>query len=155
VVALGERPADRAARRARGRDRRVYLVSHPVIFALLAATRARPVTRLGGTVLIQGAGAFREALTRVSLDRTAPGTTGQLARAVIEDGVLFDQDGPGHREVRRSLAADLSAAGVGRLRPVWRAVLARRLAALGTGADVDMAPVSAEFAGPPCARCWS
>lgn len=147
MVTPGEGRADRAARRARGRDRRVYLVSHPVIFALLAATRARPVTRLGGTVLIQGAGAFREALTRVPLDRTAPGTTGQLARAVIEDGVLFDQDGPGHREVRRSLAADLSAAGVGRLRPVWRAVLARRLAALGTGADVDMAPVSAELAG--------
>jgi cytochrome P450 len=118
-----------------------------VIFALLAAARARPVTRLGGTVLIQGTEAFREALTRLPLDRTAQGTTGGLARAVTGDGVLFDQDGPAHREVRRSLAADLSAAGVGRLRPVWRAVLTRRLAALAAGADVDMTQVSAELAG--------
>jgi cytochrome P450 len=143
VVAAG---AGRAGR-ARRRDRQVYLASHPVIFALLAATRGRAVTRLGGTLLIQGTEAFREALTRLPLDRTAQGTTGGLARAVSEDGVLFDQDGPAHREVRRSLAADLSAAGVERLRPVWRAVLARRLTALGTGGEVDMVQASAEIAG--------
>ena len=136
-----------AGRRARRRDRRVYLVSHPVIFALLAAARGRAVTRIGGAVLIQGAEAFREALTGLPLDRTAQGTTGGLAHAVTDDGVLFDQDGPAHREARRSLAADLGAAGVDRLRPVWRAVLARRLAALGTGGDVDMAQASAELAG--------
>jgi cytochrome P450 len=147
VVTLGEGRTSGAARRARRRDLRVYLVSHPVIFALLAASRGRAVTRLGGTVLIQGAEAFREALTRLPLDRTAQGTTGGLAHAVTEDGVLFDQDGPAHREVRRSLAADLSAAGVERLRPVWQAVLARRLAALGAGGEVDMAQVSAELAG--------
>jgi cytochrome P450 len=136
-----------AARRARRRDRRVYLVSHPVIFALLAVLRGRAVTRIGGTVLIQGAEAFREALTRLPLDRTAQGTTGGLARAVTDDGVLFDQDGSAHREVRRSLADDLSAAGVERLRPVWRAVLARRLAVLGAGGDVDIVQASAEVAG--------
>ena len=135
------------ASRARRRDRRVYLVSHPVIFALLAASRRRTVTRLGRTVLIQGADAFREALTRVPLDRTAPDTTGGVASAVIGDGVLFDQDGPVHRGLRKSLAADLSAAGVERLRPVWQAVLARRLAALGAGGDADMVRVSAELAG--------
>lgn len=135
------------ARRARCRDRQVYLASHPVIFALLAATRGRTVTRLGSTVLIQGTEAFREALTRLPLDRTAQGTTGGLAHAVIEDGVLFDQDGSAHREARRSLAANLSAAGVERLRPVWRAVLARRLAALGVGGQVDMVQASAELAG--------
>jgi cytochrome P450 len=147
VVTLGEGRTGGAARRARRRDRRVYLVSHPVLFALLAASRGRTVTRLGGTVLIQGTEAFREALTRLPLDRTAQGTTGGLAHAVTEDGVLFDQDGPAHREVRRSLVADLSTAGVERLRPVWRAVLARRLAVLGVGGDVDMAQVSAELAG--------
>jgi cytochrome P450 len=135
------------ASRARSRDRRVYLVSHPVIFALLAASRRRTVTRLGRTVLIQDADAFREALTRVPLDRTAQGTTGGAANAVIGDGVLFDQDGSIHRAVRKSLAADLSAAGVEELRPVWRAVLARRLAALGTGGEVDVVQVSAELAG--------
>lgn len=135
------------AGRARRRDRRVYLVSHPVIFALLAASRRRTVTRLGRTVLIHGADAFREALTRVPLDRTARGTTGGVANAVIGDGVLFDQDGSVHRGLRKSLAADLSAAGVARLRPVWRAVLARRVAALGAGGDIDMVQVSAELAG--------
>jgi hypothetical protein len=44
-------------------------------------------------------------------------------------------------------AANLSAAGVERLRPVWRAVLARRLAALGVGGQVDMVQASAELAG--------
>jgi len=147
VVAAGEGRARGAASRARRRDRQVYLVSHPVIFALLAATRGRAVTRLGGTVLIQGTDAFREALTRLPLDRTAPGTTGGLARAVTEDGVLFDQDGSAHREMRRSLAADLSVAGVERLRPEWRAVLARRLSPLSAGGEVDLVQASAEIAG--------
>ena len=135
------------ARPARCRDRQVYLLSHPVIFALLAATRGRTVTRLGGTVLIQGTEAFREALTTLPLDRTAAGTTGGLAHALTEDGVLFDQDGPAHRAARRSLAADLSAAGIERLRPVWRAILSRQLAALGAGGDVDLVQASAELAG--------
>ena len=124
-----------------------------MIFALLAASRRRTVTRLGRTVLIQGADAFREALTRVPLDRTAQGTTGGIASAVIGDGVLFDQHGSVHRAVRKSLAADLGAAGVEELRLVWRAVLARRLAALGTGGDVNMVRVSAELAGATVARC--
>jgi cytochrome P450 len=147
VVTPGDRRTGSAARRARRRDRRVYLVSHPVIFALLAVVRGRAVTRLGGTVLVQHAETFREALTRLPLDRTAQGTTGGIAHAVTDDGVLFDQDGSAHREVRRSLAADLSAAGVERLRPVWRAVLARRLAALGAGGDVDVVQASSELAG--------
>ena len=75
-----------AARRARARDRRVYLASHPIIFALLAATRGRSITRLGSTVLVQGTGAFREVLTRLPLDRTAEQTTGGLAREFIPDG---------------------------------------------------------------------
>ena len=91
MVAVGARRTTGAARRARRRDRRVYLVSHPVIFALLTASRGRTVTRLGGTVLVHGAEAFREALTRVPLDRTAQGTTGGTASAVIGAGVLFDQ----------------------------------------------------------------
>ena len=147
MVTASAQRARAAARRARSRDLRVYLVSHPVIFALIAAFRRRTVTRLRGTVLIQGTEAFREALTRLSLDRAAPGTTGGLASAFMKDGVLFDQDGPAHRQMRRSLAADLSAAGVEELRPAWRAVLARRLAALATGGDADMVQVSAELAG--------
>jgi cytochrome P450 len=135
------------ARRAMRRDRRVYLVSHPVIFGLLAATRGRPVTRLGRTVVVQSPAAFIEALTRLPLDRTADRTTGGLAREFVADGVLFDQDGQAHRDTRRSFAADLCTAGVDRLRPVWREVLSRRLASLGAGGTVDMADVTAELAG--------
>lgn len=137
----------RASRRARRRDRRVYLASHPVIFALLAATRCRAVTRLGRTVLVQRADAYREVLTRLPLDRTAAGTTGGQARALISGGVLFDQEGPAHRDARRSVAADFSAAGVERLRPIWRSALERQLAALGTGDEVDVVGVTAELAG--------
>lgn len=142
-------PPDAAvlARRAMRRDRRVYLASHPIIFALLAATRGRPVTRLGRTVLVQSPAAFIETLTRLPLDRAADRTTGGLAREFVADGVLFDQDGRAHRDTRRSFAADLSAAGVDRLRPVWREVLSRRLAALGAGETVDMTDVTAELAG--------
>lgn len=136
-----------AARRARARDRRVYLASHPIIFALLAATRGRSITRLGSTVLVQGTGAFREVLTRLPLDRTAEQTTGGLAREFIPDGVLFDQEGQAHRDTRRSLAPDLSTTGVDRLRPVWRAVLTRRLAPLADGESVDLTEVAAEVAG--------
>jgi cytochrome P450 len=133
--------------RARRRDRRVYLTSHPIIFALLCATRGRGVTRLGGTVIVHGTDAFLQALTQLPLDRTAQGTVGGLARGFVGDGVLFDQDGSAHRELRRSLADKLSAAGVERLRPAWRAVIASHLAALGAGEDVDMTEVAAEVAG--------
>ena len=136
-----------AARRARARDRRVYLASHPIIFALLAATRGRSITRLGGTVLVQGTDAFRQVLTRLPLDRTAEQTTGGLAREFIPDGVLFDQEGQAHRDTRRSLAPDLSTTGVDRLRPVWRAVLTRRFAPLADGECVDLTEVAAEVAG--------
>jgi cytochrome P450 len=136
-----------AARRARARDRRVYLASHPVIFALLAATRGRSVTRIGGTVLVQGTDAFRQVLTRMPLDRTAEGTTGGLARELVSDGVLFDQEGQAHRDSRRAVSADLSAAAVERLRPAWRAVLGQRLAPLAQGESVDLTKVAAEVAG--------
>ncbi len=141
------RSAAQAARRARARDRRVYLASHPVIFALLAATRGRSITRLGGTVLVQGTEAFRQVLTKVPLDRTAERTTGGLAREFIPDGVLFDQEGQAHRDTRRSVSADLSAAGVDRLRPAWRAVLTRRFAPLAQGEPVDLTDVAGEVAG--------
>src|SRR5215469_5178098 len=132
---------------ARRRDRRVYLASHPVIFGLLVSTRARPVTRLGRTVLVQGPEAYVEALTQLPLDRTAARTTGGLAREVVSDGVLFDQDGQAHRDTRRSFAGDLSSSGAERLRPVWREVLARRFTPLGTGGRVDMTDVAIELTG--------
>ncbi|MEV4756572.1 cytochrome P450 [Micromonospora sp. NPDC049559] len=133
--------------RARRRDRRVYLRSHPVLFGLLAATRHRPVRRLGRTVLVHGREAYLEALTRVPLDRAAAGTTGGTARRLAEAGLLFDQDGTGHRHARRALGDGLGAAGVDRLRPVWSAVLDRRLAPLAAGEPLDLVPVVAELAG--------
>jgi cytochrome P450 len=136
-----------AVRRARARDRRVYLASHPVIFALLAATRGRSVTRIGGTVLVQGTDAFRQVLTRMPLDRTAERTTGGLARELVSDGVLFDQEGQAHRDSRRAVSADLSVAAVERLRPAWRAVLGQRFAPLAQGESVDLTKVAAEVAG--------
>jgi cytochrome P450 len=135
------------AGRARRRDRRVYLGSHPLLFALLAATRGRPVRRLGRTVLVHGRQAYVDALTRLPLDRTAAGTTGGTARRLDAGGVLFDEEGAPHRTGRRQLAARLGSAGMARLRPVWTRVLDRRLAPLGEGAPVDLVPVVAELAG--------
>jgi cytochrome P450 len=143
---------DRLARRARRRDRRVYLASHPAIFALLVATRGRPVTRLGRTVLVQSPGAFNEALTRLPLDRTAERTTGGLARQFVSEGVLFDQDGQAHRHTRRSLAADLSVAGAEQMRPAWLAVLRDRIGQLADGRSIDMTDVAAELAGATVCR---
>ncbi|MGW7441514.1 cytochrome P450 [Streptomyces sp. NPDC054849] len=135
--------------RARRRDRRVYLRSHPVLFGLLAATRGRPVRRLGRTLLVHDAAAYREALTRLPLDRTAAGTTGAAARAALRDGggVLFDQEGGGHRADRRSLAGGLGAAGVEELRAVWRPLLVRRLAPLAQGGEVDLVELAQELSG--------
>ncbi|WP_412076377.1 cytochrome P450 [Streptomyces xanthophaeus] len=135
--------------RARRRDRRVYLRSHPLLFALLAATRGRPVRRLGRTVLVHDTGAYREALTRLPLDRTAAGTTGGAARAALPEpaGVLFDQEGAGHRADRRALAGSLGAAGVEELRAVWEPLLVRGLAPLGRGAEVDLVELARELAG--------
>ncbi|MFF2352007.1 cytochrome P450 [Kitasatospora sp. NPDC058115] len=133
-------------RGARRRDRRVYLRSHPLLFALLAATRRRPVARLGHTVLVHGAEAYREALTRIPLDRTAPGTTGGAAAELTEGGALFDQEGTGHRTARREVAAGLDAAAVDRLRPRWQAVLAARTPELATG-DLELVALARELAG--------
>lgn len=106
------------------------------------------MTRLGHTVLVQHADAFREALTGLPLDRAAGGTTGGLARELLPGGgVLFDQDGADHRGLRRSVGADLSAAGVKKLRPAWQTVLNQSVEALAAGRDVDLTVVASELAG--------
>jgi cytochrome P450 len=132
---------------ARSRDRRVYLRSHPVLFALLAATRGRGVRRLGGTVLVHDRDAYVEALTRIPLDRTAEGTTGGAAGLFTDGEVLFDQQGDEHRRARRGIGDSLGSAGIDRLRPVWTSLIERRLAPLATGAQIDLVPVAAELAG--------
>jgi len=132
---------------ARRRDRRVYLGSHPLLFALLAASRKAPVRRLGRTVLVHGTQAYLDGLTGVPLDRTAAGTTGGSARRLGVAGLLFDQEGPAHRGTRRSLAEHLSRAGVTRLRPVWTSVLDRWSSRLADGTPVDLVPMAAEMAG--------
>ncbi|MEE1828236.1 cytochrome P450 [Streptomyces sp. BE20] len=142
-TALDRAALDRAARR---RDRRVYLHSHPVLFALLAATRRRPVVRLGRTVLVHDTGAYREALTRIPLDRTAPGTTGGAAARLTDGGLLFDQDGAEHRSARRALAGGLDSAAVQRLRPHWLAVLAERVPTIADG-PIDLVRLAQELAG--------
>ncbi|MFE5481177.1 cytochrome P450 [Streptomyces sp. NPDC056527] len=140
-------PTTSAVRAARRRDRRVYTRSHPLLFALLAAVRRRPVVRVGRAVLVSGAEPYRQALTRVPLDRAAAGTTGGAARELSGGGLLFDQDGAGHRDARRAVAEGLGADGVARLRPVWQAVLTRRLAPLGAGLAVDLVPLARELSG--------
>ncbi|WP_250033468.1 cytochrome P450 [Paractinoplanes maris] len=137
---------------ARRRDRRVYLGSHPVLFALLAATRRRPVRRLGHTVVVHDQEAFRAALTRVPLDRTAAGTTGGAAGELAGAGALFDQQGVEHRDTRRDTAALLGAAGIAKVRPIWRKLLDDRLPALETGGTVDLVPLTAEIAGATAAE---
>lgn len=133
--------------RGRTRDRRVYRAGHPVLFALLAVTRRRPVRRLGRTVLVHGRDAYVAALTRVPLDRTADGTTGGAADRLAGADAFFDQHGDAHRQARRATAEALGAAGVDRLRPVWTAILERRLAPLAAGAEVDLVPLAAELSG--------
>jgi cytochrome P450 len=151
--------------RARRRDRRVYLRAHPFLFALLAAGRGRPVRRIGRTVLVHDADAYREVLTRLPLDRTAPGTTGGAARSALgakgaggagragddggtaNTGVLFDQDGGAHRALRRDLARDLGTAGVEELRSVWRPLIGRRLEPLVAGGTVDVVALARELSG--------
>ncbi|MFG2640195.1 cytochrome P450 [Streptomyces sp. NPDC048370] len=145
VVAQGDTAA--ALRGARRRDRRVYTRSHPLLFALLAAVRRRPVARLGRAVLVNGTEPYREALTRIPLDRAAAGTTGGAARELSGGRTLFDQEGTDHRDTRRAVAGELGAAGVERLRPVWRAVLDRELAPLADGHPVDLVPLARELAG--------
>ncbi|APU42768.1 cytochrome P450 [Streptomyces sp. TN58] len=135
--------------RARRRDRRVYLGGHPVLFGLLAATRGRPVRRLGRTMLVHGTDAYREALTGLPLDRTAEGTTGAAARSALggDGGVLFDQEGGGHRADRRDLAGGLGTAGVEELRARWQPLLVRRLAPLAEGREVDLVELARELSG--------
>ncbi|MFD7627624.1 cytochrome P450 [Streptomyces sp. NPDC059851] len=132
----------------------MYLRSHPLLFALLAATRGgRGVRRLGRTLLVHDAAAYREALTRLPLDRTAAGTTGAAAREALAGagspggGVLFDQEGSGHRSDRRSLADGLGAAGVEQLRERWRPLLEQRLAPLAAGGEVDLVALTRELSG--------
>ena len=132
---------------ARARDRRVYLLSHPVLFALLAGLRGRPVRRLGRTLIVNEREAYLAALTRIPLDRTAAGTTGGAVDRLAGAGGLFDQQGDDHRRTRREVADRLGAAGVERLRPLWTGLLASRLAPLATGGTVDLVPLAAEIAG--------
>lgn len=133
--------------RGRRRDRWVYLRSHPVLFGLAALSRGRPVRRLGGSLLVHAPEPYRQVLTRLPLDRRAAGTAGAAARAYGRGELLFDQQGAAHRAARRQVASELGGAGVARLRPVWRAVLARRLAPLGAGGRVELVDLAAELSG--------
>ncbi|MFI1523218.1 cytochrome P450 [Kitasatospora cineracea] len=130
---------------ARRADRAVYLRSHPLLFALLAATRHRPVLRIGRTVLVHHPDAYREVLTRVPLDRTAEHTTGGTAARLTGGNLLFDQQGAEHRAARRELAALLGPAGAAALEPDWQRILDRHLA--GLTAPVDLVPAVRELAG--------
>ena len=130
--------------KGRRRDRLVYLRSHPFLFALLSATRFAPTVRLGRTVLVHGTDAFLDGLTRVRLDRTAPGSTGGIARAAGASDLLFDEEGPEHRATRRSVGRALD---VGRLAPAWRAVLRQRLQPLADNGTVDVVSVAVELTG--------
>jgi cytochrome P450 len=118
-----------------------------VLFGLLAATRHRPVFRLGRTVLVHDPAAYRTALTSIPLDRTAEGTTGGAAGRLAGPGTLFDQHGESHRQARRDAADRLGAAGVERLRPIWTDLLERRLAGLADGSPVDLVTLAAEIGG--------
>ncbi|KDN84238.1 AMP-binding protein [Kitasatospora cheerisanensis] len=132
---------------ARTADRTVYLRSHPVLFALLAATRHRPLLRLGRTVLVHHPDAYREILTRLPLDRTAEHTTGGTAARLTGGGLLFDQSGPEHRGARRELTSLLGSAGIAELRPHWHRILSDGLSVpLGSG-PVDLVPVVRRLAG--------
>ncbi|CAM5286595.1 cytochrome P450 [Kitasatospora aureofaciens] len=134
-----------ASRRARRRDRTVYLRSHPLLFALLCATRHRPVLRLGRTLIVHDPDAYRHALTRIPLERTAPGTTGGAAAQFTGGRILFDQDGDDHRAARRALTTDLAAPALSRLRPLWQDVLAERVPALATG-TLELVDLAEELA---------
>lgn len=129
---------------ARRADRSVYWRSHPVLFALLAATRRRPLLRIGRTVLVHHPDAYREVLARVPLDRTAEHTTGGTAARLTGGRLLFDQSGDEHRSARRELASLLGPAGIAGLRPAWQRTLTGELAAPG---DVDLVPVVRRIAG--------
>lgn len=128
--------------RARTRDRLVYLRSHPFLFALLSATRFTGTVRIGRTVLAHSADAYVDGLTRVPLDRAAPGSTGGIARAAGGADVVFDESGPGHRDTRRSVTATMTG-----LAPVWQAVLRQRLQPLAAGHPVDVVDVAVELTG--------
>lgn len=133
--------------RARRRDRKVYLRSHPLLFGAVSALRRRPVLRIGRTVLVNGTEEYRQALTGIELDRTAPRSTGGRARSLGVDDLLFDQDGDAHRQARRDLVDLMGAHQVARLRPVWCEVLDRRLAPLDADGEIDVVPIAAEVAG--------
>lgn len=134
-------------RRARRRDRRVYLLSHPALFAALALSRRRPVMSLGSRHIVNDPDLVRHVLTRVPLDRTAKGTTGGTVRDLSGAGGVFDESGDEHRASRRSLAARLDSAGVAALRPVWADVLDALASRLGRGEGVDLVPCVDDLAG--------
>ena len=135
--------------RGRRLDRRVYLRAHPALFALVSATRWASSMRLGRTVLVHDPAAYVDGLLRVPLDRTAAATTGGIARAAAADtsGLVFDEEGTGHKGTRRDVADLMGAPAVARLAPVWRGVLTRRLAPLAAGGRIDAVDLSLELTG--------
>lgn len=133
--------------RARRRDRRVYLRSHPILFMMLAIARRRTVLRLGSTVIVNGTDEYREALTRLPIDRTAKGTTGGSADLLSQGRQLFNEDHAGHRESRRAAAQLFGSDGVARVRPLWVEVLRRRSAPLARGKAIDVVAATREVAG--------
>ncbi|WP_148611981.1 cytochrome P450 [Nocardioides rubriscoriae] len=132
---------------ARSRDRRVYLAGHPLLFALMAGVRRKPVQRLGSRVVVNGHDEVRAVLTSVPLDRTDTRTTGGAIRKHEGAGALFDESGSEHRASRRALAERLDSRGVVALRPVWRPVLDEAGALLRAGGELDVCRLADAVAG--------
>lgn len=138
-------------RRARRRDRGVFLASHPLLFTLLALLRSREAWRIGrgrrAVTVVSGTEAFRQVLLGVPLDRLAQGTTGAAARAMSASQVLFDEDGPEHKASRRALVSALGRSGVEEMAWCWREPLGAARARLLAGGTINAVELTATMAG--------
>jgi cytochrome P450 len=128
---------------ARKHERRLYLASHPLVYALStwAAWRGPIVSvpRVGH--LVSDLALAREVLSSPSrFAKTGPGALSDTLSAVIGRSALVNMDGAGHRELRGRLQGLFTPSYVADLvRQVFAAPLGNLVSRLRGGEAVDLA----------------
>ncbi len=137
--------------RARFHERRLYLSSHPVIYALasLAARRGPLVSMPGIGHLVCGPALAREVLgSPERFAKTGPGALSDALTQVMGPNALVNMDGENHRRLRARLQGLFTPAAASLLvEQVLSQPLADLVQGLRSGARVDLARAAQVMSG--------
>ena len=137
----------RGMTRARRRDRRIYFVSHPLLYGLVTMTAGFRRLSIGRTLVVNDPNMTWDIMTKADLNRTGKRTTGQILQEHYGSGGLFDESGQDHRRHRSQFKQNLSHAALPAVLADGNRLLAESMTSLAEGDSVDIVTLTRQMAG--------